>query len=623
MSFTGSTDHLAEKKFDRNFPAPPSSFFNHNSSFMLTKWRRISKQRSGRVCVSIHPVLLAKRLIPMPASVPDAEAEKVKKVKTAPLDIPAKKRKGSTPFFHMTIYFILTHGILATEDAAPVKVKKSKTPALPILNEPVEAKPAKKISTSEKADEKTDGDAKVKDKTAKKSNGIKENPKPKKPEPAKLPVEDKDDTDEDDDEAEGEVDDQTAALLKGFESDGDEEDALNEGGLLAGMTVPEMDVSILDKKSKKKLRKAAKSGSDEKPGVIYVGRIPHGFYENEMRAYFKQFGNILKLRLSRNKSTGASKHYAWIQFESSVVADIVAKTMDNYLMFGHLLKVKLIPDEQVPENLFKGANKRFKKVPWNKLEGRKLEQGKSETAWDEQAEREQKRRNEKAEKLKGIGYEFEAPKLKSAKDAVKEKVEIEAGDKDNTKAIDAAPASKTSKPDKLKAAKDVVMEGAPAEVEGNSEDAAPIKTKKQKKKKSKKTTDPEAEVVDVVDAGGESSKAAKKKHRAVEVPPTKEDVEESISNLITESSEKPKKSKKDKKDKKSAEATIAEEVPAIPAAKAPLVPVPVLDKHTKLIEKAQKYKPKPGTVTAADIVDKIKVKTPKKNKFTEGKVKLN
>jgi nucleolar protein 15 len=490
------------------------------------------------------------------------------------------------------------------------------------LNEPVEAKPAKKISPSEKAAEKTNGDVKAKDKTAKKPNGIKENPKPKKPEPAKLPVEDKDDTDEDDEEEEDEdeVDDQTAALLKGFESDGDEEDALNEGGLLAGMTVPEMDVSILDKKSKKKLRKAAKSGSDEKPGVIYVGRIPHGFYENEMRAYFKQFGNILQLRLSRNKSTGASKHYAWIQFESSVVADIVAKTMDNYLMFGHLLKVKLIPDEQVPENLFKGANKRFKKVPWNKLEGRKLEQGKSEKAWDERAEREQKRRSEKAEKLKGIGYEFESPKLKSAKDAVKEKVESEAGDKGDTKAIEAAPTSKTSKPDKFKAVKDVLMEDAPAEIDDNVPDEVPVETKKQKKKKSKKVADPETEPAD---AGGESSKTATKEYRAVEVPPTKENIEESISNLITESSEKPKKSKKDKKDKKLVEATIAEEAPTTPAVKAPLAPVSVLDKHTKLIEKAQKYKPKPGTVAAANIVDKIKVKTPKKNRFTEGKVKFN
>jgi len=37
------------------------------------------------------------------------------------------------------------------------------------------------------------------------------------------------------------------------------------------------------------------------PGVVYVGRIPHGFYEKEMREYFSQFGKINKLKLSRNK----------------------------------------------------------------------------------------------------------------------------------------------------------------------------------------------------------------------------------------------------------------------------------------------------------------------------------
>jgi nucleolar protein 15 len=36
-------------------------------------------------------------------------------------------------------------------------------------------------------------------------------------------------------------------------------------------------------------------------GVVYLSRIPHGFYEDQMRAYFSQFGEISRLRLSRNK----------------------------------------------------------------------------------------------------------------------------------------------------------------------------------------------------------------------------------------------------------------------------------------------------------------------------------
>ncbi|POS84442.1 hypothetical protein EPUL_004562 [Erysiphe pulchra] len=157
----------------------------------------------------------------------------------------------------------------------------------------------------------------------------------------------------------------------------------------------------------------ASSEISDKPGVLYIGRIPHGFYEHEMKNYFKQFGKVLKLRLSRNKKTGSSKHHAWIQFESTAVAEIVAKAMDNYLMFGHLLKVKLLADDQVPENLFKGANRRFKKIPWNKIEGRKLNRSLSREGWQRRILKEEKRRLEKATKLKNIGYEFESPKIKT------------------------------------------------------------------------------------------------------------------------------------------------------------------------------------------------------------------
>jgi len=215
---------------------------------------------------------------------------------------------------------------------------------------------------------------------------------------------------EDEDEGDAsEVDDQTEALLKGFESDGDD-DAENQEGLPDGQEVPK-----LTKSQKKKLKKGTQSGTSDKPGVVYIGRVPHGFYEHEMREYFKQFGTILKLRLSRNRKTGASKHFAFVQFESATVADIVAKTMDNYLLFGHILKVKVIPDEQVPADVFKGANKRFKKVPWNQIEGRKLKQGATEEVWGKRIEAEEKKRLEKAEKLQKIGYEFDAPKIKSAK----------------------------------------------------------------------------------------------------------------------------------------------------------------------------------------------------------------
>ena len=34
---------------------------------------------------------------------------------------------------------------------------------------------------------------------------------------------------------------------------------------------------------------------------MYLGHIPHGFYEEEMRKYFSQFGRVTRLKLSRSK----------------------------------------------------------------------------------------------------------------------------------------------------------------------------------------------------------------------------------------------------------------------------------------------------------------------------------
>ncbi|KAL8861247.1 MAG: hypothetical protein Q9178_002463 [Gyalolechia marmorata] len=219
---------------------------------------------------------------------------------------------------------------------------------------------------------------------------------------------DVDEGEEHDDYEEG---DQTMALIKGFESQ-EEDDGPSMGeGFKEGQTVPELP----NKKDVQKQLEAVKESSDT-PGVVYVGRIPHGFYESQMRAYFGQFGHISRLRLSRNRTTGNSKHYAFIEFASSAVAEVVAKTMDTYLMFGHILKCKLVAPGDVHENLWKGANKRFKKVPWSKIEGRKLERKVGREEWGKRVEGERKKREKKSEKLKSIGYEFEAPKLKGPED---------------------------------------------------------------------------------------------------------------------------------------------------------------------------------------------------------------
>ena len=265
-----------------------------------------------------------------------------------------------------------------------------------------------------------------------------------------------------------------------------------------------------------------------------------------MRAYFSQFGDITRLRLSRNRITGRSKHYAFVEFSSAAVAKIVAETMDNYLMYGHILKCKFIPSEQLHPEIWKGANRRFKRTPWNRIEKKRLDKGKTRGQWTERIEREQKRRLAKADKLKTLGYELELPQMMSvdqvpAQDGAKA-IEDTKPAKEPAKTIE-APASKdtevkksddTQKKSKKekKAAPAAEKEAPNGEAEKKAEAPAGKDTKAKKsddtQKKSKKETKaaPAAEnaapkdEVEKVDAestgkaGTKAKKTEKKKGKA-------------------------------------------------------------------------------------------------------------
>lgn len=142
----------------------------------------------------------------------------------------------------------------------------------------------------------------------------------------------------------------------------DDGDALREKG------VP---VAVARKAAKKQAAKLDVKGAfgrnkDDRPRVLYIGHVPHGFYEDQMRAYFGQFGEVTRLRLSRNKKTGRSKHYAYVEFKHPEVAEIVAESMDNYLLFESVIKVRLMTNDECHPELWKGANRKFKTVPWQK-----------------------------------------------------------------------------------------------------------------------------------------------------------------------------------------------------------------------------------------------------------------
>jgi nucleolar protein 15 len=90
------------------------------------------------------------------------------------------------------------------------------------------------------------------------------------------------------------------------EDDDDDDDEPSQdpfsGGKNKVLLNAEKEEALKQRTDKIKHRRANEpAGTATKPGVIYLGRIPHGFYEDEMRGYFSQFGTVTRLRLSRNK----------------------------------------------------------------------------------------------------------------------------------------------------------------------------------------------------------------------------------------------------------------------------------------------------------------------------------
>ncbi|XP_028759601.1 uncharacterized RNA-binding protein C1827.05c [Neltuma alba] len=145
--------------------------------------------------------------------------------------------------------------------------------------------------------------------------------------------------------------------------------------------------------------------------VLYIGRIPHGFYEKEMEGFFGQFGTIKRLRIARNKKTGKSRHFGFIQFESPEVAKIVAETMHNYLLQEHVLQVHLIPPEDVHPKLWRGFNFQHKPLDSVQIERKRL--GKERTLEEQQklVEKIMKHDKKRRKRIEAAGIDYECPEI--------------------------------------------------------------------------------------------------------------------------------------------------------------------------------------------------------------------
>jgi len=189
------------------------------------------------------------------------------------------------------------------------------------------------------------------------------------------------------------------------------------------------------KKKKTKANRFAEmeEAADKEPveprGVVYVGHVPDGFAEPQMRKFFGQFGKVTRLRISRSKKNARSKGYAFVEFEEESVAEIVANTMHKYLLFGKTLQCHLMDKAKQHPMLFKGFKKKY--LDFSKLRRKKFRMTHNDRPKKEvdgkqlpcQTTRQAKRKERSAQKLKGVlanlGVEYD---VDGAVDGVEEAV---------------------------------------------------------------------------------------------------------------------------------------------------------------------------------------------------------
>jgi nucleolar protein 15 len=211
-------------------------------------------------------------------------------------------------------------------------------------------------------------------------------------------------------------------------------------------------------------------------GVVYIGRLPKDFFEPDLHKFFSQFGDITRLRLSRSKNNAHSKGYAYIEFELREVAEIVAKEMNNYFIQSQQIKVDFMPNEKVPEGLFKFCKTHMKDT--SKLRREKKIAAHNKPASAESTGRQKRRQEDTLKRTKsriqalGIDYSLgdvsspvASPKAspKAAKPAKKAKTEGAKGAqaaadgsavKKTIKKASVSPGEKSPKPKAAKGTKD-------------------------------------------------------------------------------------------------------------------------------------------------------------------------
>jgi nucleolar protein 15 len=100
--------------------------------------------------------------------------------------------------------------------------------------------------------------------------------------------------------------------------------------------------------------------------------------------------------------------------------------MDGYMFFGQKLQSRVMNRKEVHPELFKGANRVFKKVPWKKLEVERHNKEVDEELAAKRTKTAEKRDKARKDRIKEAGIDYDFPPAKKATPAAKKEKPVAA-----------------------------------------------------------------------------------------------------------------------------------------------------------------------------------------------------
>ena len=79
---------------------------------------------------------------------------------------------------------------------------------------------------------------------------------------------------------------------------------------------------------------------------IYVGNLPHGVSEEELREMFAKFGEVASVSLVMDRFSGRPKGFGFVEMPNNSEADQVIKALNKSMLNGQTIKVNQVQPQK-------------------------------------------------------------------------------------------------------------------------------------------------------------------------------------------------------------------------------------------------------------------------------------